>query len=329
MQLSTFVVRLSPRQYLHLKVPYPGHTDYNSGTGKERKHMSLTDQSSKKYRGMATSDGAGVNLVRIVGTPRLPDVDPFLLLDEFRSDDKEDWIAGFPDHPHRGFETITYMKQGAFRHHDSKGHSGRLVAGGAQWMRAGRGAVHSEMPDISEGSVWGYQLWLNLPAQEKMSEPDYRDYAPSEIPVLQEGESTIVVIAGKYQNARGPVSCTLPLTYLDIDLSGHSIAIDTPHIEDSNREKITLIYLYEGALEVELDNARREELEVEAGDQRGILLCLKELNNTYTLRSARKASFLFLSSLSTGEPIERSGPFVMNTKEEIRKAYLDYQKGLF
>ena len=133
-------------------------------------------------RGMPTSDGAGVKLNRLIGTPQLDHVDPFLMLDEFRSDDADDYIAGFPEHPHRGFETVTYMLAGKMRHGDNKGHTGRLDAGSVQWMTAGRGIVHSEMPEQENGLMWGFQLWVNLPAKDKMTAPRYQEIPPAEIP---------------------------------------------------------------------------------------------------------------------------------------------------
>src|SRR6195256_2137766 len=153
-------------------------------------------------RGMPTSDGAGVKLRRVIGQPELPELDPFLLLDEFGTDAPDDYIAGFPEHPHRGFETVTYMLDGRMRHKDNHGHEGVLVPGSVQWMTAGRGIVHSEMPEQQEGRMRGFQLWINLPARDKMTEPKYQEYGPEVIPVAQAGQGvnkgvTVKVIAGR------------------------------------------------------------------------------------------------------------------------------------
>src|SRR5579863_2318220 len=171
-------------------------------------------------RGQPTSDGAGVRLNRLIGGAMLPDVDPFLLLDEFRSDNASDYIAGFPEHPHRGFETVTYMLAGRMRHADNKGHEGRLDAGSVQWMTAGRGIVHSEMPEQDNGLMWGFQLWVNLPAKDKMTAPRYQEIPPAEIPTAQLAEGvTAKVIAGKVGNVVGPINgiATDP-TMLDLSL---------------------------------------------------------------------------------------------------------------
>src|SRR5215472_5402726 len=158
-------------------------------------------------KGMPASDGAGVKLNRVIGQPALPDLDPFLMLDAFGSDDPEAYIAGFPDHPHRGFETVTYMLAGRLRHRDNKGHSGLLEAGSVQWMTAGRGIVHSEMPEQERGLLAGFQLWINLPAKEKMTAPRYQDIAPGRIPVVSApGEVRVKIIAGAFEGTAGPVA---------------------------------------------------------------------------------------------------------------------------
>src|SRR5690349_19706176 len=172
-------------------------------------------------KGMPTSDGAGVKLRRVIGQPQLPDLDPFLMLDEFGTDRAEDYIAGFPDHPHRGFETVTYMLDGRMRHRDNHGNEGVLVPGSVQWMTAGRGLVHSEMPEQQEGRMRGFQLWLNLPARDKMTEPKSQEFAPERIPVVQPKAGVEVkVIAGVVDGTRGPIEqpATEPL-YLDITLA--------------------------------------------------------------------------------------------------------------
>ena len=171
-------------------------------------------------RGIPTSDGAGVTLTRVIGQRALPDLDPFLMLDEFGSEKGADYIGGFPDHPHRGFETVTYMLDGRMRHGDDKGHSGLLVPGSVQWMTAGRGIVHSEMPEQEDGLMRGFQLWVNLPAKDKMCQPRYQEYAPEKIPVVHPTPGvTVKVIAGEVAGVKGPVGgvATDP-TYLDITL---------------------------------------------------------------------------------------------------------------
>ena len=155
-------------------------------------------------QGVPTSDGAGVKLKRVIGTRELDHLDPFLLLDEFKNDNPDDYLAGFPEHPHRGFETVTYMMAGAFTHRDSKGHEGHLTAGSIQWMTAGRGLIHSEMPEQSDGLAWGFQLWLNLPAKLKMTEPKYQDIAQESLPVVETKGLRVKILAGEYESVRSP-----------------------------------------------------------------------------------------------------------------------------
>ena len=196
-------------------------------------------------QGQATSDGAGVRLFRVIGGQTLPDLDPFLLLDEFLSDDPEDYLAGFPEHPHRGFETVTYMLAGRMRHGDNQGNSGLLQAGSVQWMTAGRGILHSEMPEQENGLMWGFQLWVNLPARAKMTAPRYQDIAPADIPVVTTPDGNrMKVIAGDHHGAHGPVrGVEAEPIYLDIELKAAA------------RETLTLpaahtafVYCYEGAV---------------------------------------------------------------------------------
>src|SRR5579862_6221789 len=172
------------------------------------------------FRGMPASDGAGVRLTRVIGQPGLSELDPFLLLDEFRSDNPGDYFAGFPEHPHRGFETVTYLIAGRVRHEDNKGHKGLLTAGSVQWMTAGRGIVHSEMPEQEQGLLQGFQLWVNLPRRNKMTEPRYQEYEPGAIPEAQLADGVRArVIAGRFGGKEGPIDAatTEPL-YLDLSL---------------------------------------------------------------------------------------------------------------
>ncbi len=202
---------------------------------------------SRLVRGMPTADGAGVKLTRVIGQPRLPDLDPFLMLDEFGTDNPGDYIAGFPDHPHRGFETVTYMLDGRMRHRDNHGHEGVLVPGSVQWMTAGRGIVHSEMPEQQEGRMRGFQLWINLPARDKMTAPQYQEFGPEKIPAAALGDGARVkVIAGKVAGITGPIAqpATDP-TYLDIELEpGAKLS------QPLARGHAAFLYVYEGAVRI-------------------------------------------------------------------------------
>jgi len=206
--------------------------------------MTASERNVEKIvRGQATSDGAGVKLTRVIGTHRLPDLDPFLMLYEFVSDDPQAYLAGFPDHPHRGFETVTYMLAGRMRHGDNKGNVGLLEPGSVQWMTAGRGIVHSEMPEQEEGLMRGFQLWVNLPARDKMCAPRYQDIPPAAIPVFEPGDGNRVkIIAGRYAGIEGPVSAvaTEPL-YLDVHLVAQT-ALAVPVAADH----AGFVYVYEG-----------------------------------------------------------------------------------
>ena len=272
----------------------------------------------KVIRGQPTRDGAGVELARVIGAQALPELDPFLLLDAFHAADPKAYIAGFPDHPHRGFETITYMLAGRMRHRDNKGHSGLLDAGGVQWMTAGRGIVHSEMPEQQDGLMSGFQLWLNLPAKEKMTDARYRDIPASGIPVVVGGGATVKVIAGAVGGARGPVdpAATAPV-YLDVALpAGASFTTTLPP------GHAAVAYVFEGVADVGPPSASEC---LETG-QLGVL----GVGSEFTARSAgQNARLLLLAARPLGEPIARYGPFVMNTQDEIRQAIADYQSGKF
>jgi redox-sensitive bicupin YhaK (pirin superfamily) len=268
---------------------------------------------------VATSDGAGVKLRRSVGASPFLRHDPFLMLDEFYSDNPDDYIAGFPSHPHRGFETVTYMLDGHMRHEDSVGNRGDLGPGDVQWMSAARGIIHSEMPQQSEGRMRGFQLWINLPAKEKMNDPGYRDIPAAEIPtVALEGGGEARVIAGTLVqprgNTQGPVQAvtTDPL-YLDVHLPVGSV-FETPVTPGYN----AFVYLYEGDATVGDDGqalARRTAGLLSDGD----LLRVKA--------GGAGARFLLLAGKPLNEPVVQYGPFVMNTREEIEQAVRDYQSG--
>lgn len=278
----------------------------------------------RTVQGMPTSDGAGVKLRRVIGTPQLPDLDPFLMLDEFGTDRAEDYIAGFPEHPHRGFETVTYMLDGRMRHRDNHGNEGLLVPGSVQWMTAGRGVVHSEMPEQQEGRMRGFQLWVNLPARLKMSAPAYQEFAPERIPVAHPAEGVSVkVIAGRVAGAdgaevAGPIQqpATEPL-YLDIDLAPGSVwstALPAGHN--------AFVFVFEGALSVgEGTDARplaRHTLGVLGGGERATLEA-----------GGAGARAILVAGRPLREPVAKYGPFVMNTKEELMQAFVDYQEGRF
>ena len=283
--------------------------------------MTATDSAARvirTVRGMAASDGAGVKLTRVIGTPQLPDLDPFLMLDEFGTDRPEDYLAGFPDHPHRGFETVTYMLDGRMRHRDNHGNEGLLTPGAVQWMTAGRGLVHSEMPEQQEGRMRGFQLWVNLPAKEKMAQPRYQEFPSENIPVVQPAEGVSVkVIAGAVGDAHGPISqpATDPL-YLDIALdAGHGWEYALPEGHSA------FAYVFEGEATIgEGDEARRlgtHELAVLGG------------GDVFKATAGADARLILVAGRPLREPVARYGPFVMNTKQEIMQAFVDFQEGRF
>lgn len=266
--------------------------------------------------GRATSDGAGVSLTRLFGGAAPERFDPFLMLDEFGSDNPDEYIAGFPPHPHRGFETITYMIEGRMRHEDHLGNVGLLESGGVQWMTAARGVVHSEMPQQERGVMRGFQLWLNLPAKSKMDDPDYRDFAPVEIPraSLPSGID-VVVIAGRFQ-AEGieqPGAVQRPDTQPQLfDLHMPAGTSISPRIADGHR---LMLYVFEGELTVAGQTIARNQL-----------ARLSE-HGELQLTSSSGARVLLLAGRPIGEPIVQYGPFVMNSREEIEQALRDFRDG--
>jgi len=268
---------------------------------------------TRLVRGQPTSDGAGVKLTRVIGTQALPQLDPFLLLDEFGSDDPSAYIAGFPNHPHRGFETVTYMLEGRMRHRDNKGNEGVLESGGVQWMTAGRGIVHSEMPEQREGRMRGFQLWVNLPAAHKMAAPRYQEFAADrfELAMPSPGMSA-KVIAGQFAGATGPVTgiATEPL-YIDLRL-GPGIAQDLPVA----RGHAAVIYVFHGAA-----------ICAAAAVPKGTLAVLGDGTRVRVTASKEGAGLLLIAGRPLGEPIARYGPFVMNTRDEIAQAFVDFQAG--
>jgi redox-sensitive bicupin YhaK (pirin superfamily) len=267
---------------------------------------------------MPASDGAGVKLTRVIGQPKLPDLDPFLLLDEFGTDKAEDYIAGFPEHPHRGFETVTYMLDGRMRHKDNHGHEGVLEPGAVQWMTAGRGIVHSEMPEQREGRMRGFQLWMNLPAKDKMSEPNYQEFGGETLPVVAKPGVTVKVIAGAYESAVGPVRqpATDPI-YMDIKLdAGVEFSLPVPEGHSA------FVYVYEGAVNV---GAGREAATIDAQ----VLGVLGPEGEARLQGRAPVSRAILVAGRPLREPVARYGPFVMNTREEIMQAFTDFQAGKF
>ena len=274
---------------------------------------------TRQVRGRPASDGAGVKLTRVIGTPELDMLDPFLMLDEFGTDRPEDYLAGFPDHPHRGFETVTYMLDGRMRHRDNHGNEGVLVPGSVQWMTAGRGLVHSEMPEQEAGRMRGFQLWVNLPARDKMADPRYQEFAPERIPVARPAAGVEVkVIAGTVGDATGPIAqpATDPI-YLDIGLApgiAWEYALPEGHA--------AFAYVFEGDARLgEGDDARdvpAQSLAVLGGGEAVAVGAGKT-----------GARLILVAGRPLREPVARHGPFVMNTRQELMQAFVDFQEGRF
>jgi quercetin 2,3-dioxygenase len=275
-------------------------------------------------RGMPTSDGAGVKLRRVIGQPQLPDLDPFLMLDEFGTDRAEDYIAGFPDHPHRGFETVTYMLDGRMRHRDNHGNEGVLVPGSVQWMTAGRGLVHSEMPEQQEGRMRGFQLWLNLPARDKMTAPKYQEFGPDRIPVASPARGVSVkVIAGRVADVVGPIfqPATDP-TYLDVALEPGAT-----FVQSLPADHAAFLYVFEGTVRVGSEPGakvvRAQELAVLAEGEE------IRLTGVSAGTAGQSARAILVAGRPLREPVAKYGPFVMNTREELQQAFADFQSGKF
>ena len=260
--------------------------------------------------GIQTSDGAGVNLTRIIGSPELNMLDPFLLLDEFGSDNPNDYIAGFPPHPHRGFETVTYMINGKFTHKDTAGNEGNLSDGGVQWMTAGKGVIHCEMPKQTEGLMRGFQLWLNLPKKKKMIAPAYHDIQADQIPSVPLKNGEVKVISGQYHSTVGPGRPHTGVLYLDVHLNKKG-NISIPIKNGWNG----FIYVYEGKVSANIDVAKGTLAVVETD---GSFECESKTHDT---------KFILIAGDPIGEPVARGGPFVMNTKAEVMQAFEDYNSG--
>jgi len=261
------------------------------------------------------SDGAGVKLKRSIGIE--PNYfDPFLMLDEFGSENKDDYIGGFPPHPHRGIETVTYMLNGEFEHEDSTGAKGKMSAGDVQWMKTGGGIIHSEMPVMSEGKLHGFQLWVNMPAKLKMNKPEYIYINSKQMRIHEDSEKKVKIIAGKFGDAEGPVKDhNVKPVYFDIELKkGKEFNFHLPSAHNS------FVYLIEGTIKIGDKNHKKVK------DSTLILLTRGE---KLKVKGITRSKFLLISGKPIGEPIARGGPFVMNTKEEISKAIEDYHSGNF
>jgi redox-sensitive bicupin YhaK (pirin superfamily) len=269
--------------------------------------------------GEATSDGDGVKMTRLIGSRAQGPLDPFLMLDFFGSDKASDYLGGFPDHPHRGFETVTYMLAGRMRHWDNHGHSGVIAAGDVQWMKAGRGLIHSEMPEQESGLMRGFQLWINLPAAEKMTDPAYQEFSVSQIPVEERDGCRIKIIAGTTSGGvTGPVRAPhVDAVYFDIEVAPGGVFVEPlpPGHE-------AFFALYEGEATVPS----------QSGAQKLAALSLVALGPGETALltgGATGARALLLAARPLREPIAWSGPFVMNTREELMQAFEDYRGGRF
>ncbi len=259
---------------------------------------------------LTVSEGAGVTVHRTIGTPALRQLDPFLMLDHFGSDNPDEYIAGFPDHPHRGFVTLTYMIDGHMLHQDSMGSRGDLQAGSVQWMKAASGVIHSEMPQQTNGLMRGFQLWINLPATEKMGRPAYQDFPSARIPVAHAGGATVKIISGAYAGQRGPVDDPhTAVTYLDVSL--------TPNNEFSHDLPAGLnafVYVYEGRIGIASDSVNTHTLAVLGAGDRVSLVA-----------GDGGARLILVAGRPLHEPVVQYGPFVMNTEDEIRQAVDDYR----
>jgi len=271
---------------------------------------------AKSVTGTPATDGAGVKLMRIIGTPALDSIDPFLMLDEFGSDDPGAWIAGFPDHPHRGFETVTIMLEGRVRHADSVGNKGVLESGDVQWMTAGRGIIHSEMPERADGRLRGFQLWVNLPAKLKMIPPRYQDIPAARIASVAGGGATMRVIAGEAFGVAGAASTLIPVRLLDVSIGPNAaFEIDVPE------SHACFVYVYEGTAHGLDRGAQSRQL------TKGELAVLEGSGIVKLAAGTSPVQLLFADGAPIREPVARYGPFVMNTRDELVKAFGDYSRG--
>ena len=263
---------------------------------------------ARTIQGRAVSDGAGVNIRRVIGLAGAEYIDPFLMFDDFRNDDPSGYVAGFPPHPHRGFETVTYMVKGKMRHRDSNGNSGLLEDGAVQWMTAGRGILHSEMPEQTDGSLWGFQIWLNLPQHLQMSEPSYQDIPAADVEEFSEGGVEFRLVAGPLFGYVGPVQTLLPALMVDIMIEQGQVELPL------HADHTVILFCFEGALSVAGKEIRDGELAILTGQGPvGI--------------GAERGRGILLSAEPLNEPIARHGPFVLSTESELKQAFTDYQLG--
>ena len=261
---------------------------------------------------LEVTEGAGVTVHRSIGTPALKNLDPFLMLDHFGSDNPDEYIAGFPDHPHRGFITFTYMLDGHMEHRDSMGNRGDLKAGGVQWMKAASGVIHSEMPQQTNGLMRGFQLWINLPASEKMSDPAYQEFSAAAIPEVALDKGRVRVLAGEFDGTRGVIDDpATDVLYLDVELTAgarFSLPLDTAHH--------AFVYVFEGGARLAGDALAKHTLAV-LGSGDAVEIVAGEAG----------ARFILVAGRPLGESVVQYGPFVMNTREEIEQAFSDYRDG--
>ena len=258
------------------------------------------------------TEGAGVTVHRSIGTPALKNLDPFLMLDHFGSDDPDEYIAGFPDHPHRGFITFTYMLDGHMEHRDSMGNRGDLKAGGVQWMKAASGVIHSEMPKQTNGLMRGFQLWINLPAREKMSDPAYQEFSAAAIPEVAQDGARVRVLGGEFGGSRGVIDDPVTdVLYLDVTLAagaGFKLPLDDA--------RNAFVYVFEGSARLAGEALTQHTLAV-LGSGDTVEIAAGEAG----------ARFILVAGRPLGEPVVQYGPFVMNSREEIEQAVADYRDG--
>ncbi|MBF7072668.1 pirin family protein [Glaciecola sp. MH2013] len=281
----------------------------HSPTSSEKKYGVVT----QIVQGMASSDGAGVKLKRVLGQPILKRLDPFLMLDEFGSEQAEDYLAGFPQHPHRGFQTVTYMLNGKMGHKDSVGNEGLIEDGGLQWMNAGKGIIHEEMPKQTEGKMRGFQLWVNLPSSEKMSEPGYHDIASANVPELMISDTAkIRILAGEFKGSPGAVKTqAVKPQFFDFHFDQEQ-SFELPTISSHNG----FVYVYEGEINIEGKSVKKGQLAV------------IRFTDALLIKSAKATKLIFVSGEPINEPVVQYGPFVMNSQDEINQALKDYQMGV-
>ena len=261
---------------------------------------------------LEVTEGAGVTVHRSIGTPALRNLDPFLLLDHFGSDNPDEYIAGFPDHPHRGFITFTYMLDGHMQHRDSMGNQGELKPGGVQWMKAASGVIHSEMPRQANGLMRGFQLWINLPASEKMSAPAYQEFSAAAIPEVALADAQVRVLAGEFNGTYGVINDpATDVCYLDVSLAADAcfrLPLETTHH--------AFVYVFEGSAHL-----------ADAALAKHTLAVLGAGDAVEVVAGSTGARFILVAGRPIGEPVVQYGPFVMNTREEIEQAISDYRAG--